>query len=117
MDPGLNERFEVVVARVKAYQPNADLALLRECFEFAAAAHAGQVRKSGDPYVIHPLSVAGIIAELKLDVASLCAGLLHDCVEDTAVTLDQITARFGDKIAFLVDGVTKLGKIPWNSRE
>jgi GTP pyrophosphokinase len=80
-------------------------------------AHQGQTRKSGDPYVTHPLAVAQIIAELKLDVASVCAGLLHDCVEDTSATVDQLGELFGKEIAFLVDGVTKLGKLPYSTRE
>ena len=73
--------------------------------------------RSGDPYVVHPLSVASIIAELRLDVPSLCAGLLHDCVEDTSSTVEELQQLFGSEVAFLVDGVTKLGKISWTMRE
>jgi GTP pyrophosphokinase len=106
-----------VLEAVRAQDPTADLALVRRCYEFAAERHAGQLRRSGDPYVVHPLGVAKIIAELKLDVASVCAGLLHDCVEDTSATAEDIGRLFGPEIQALVEGVTKLGQIPWNTRE
>lgn len=109
--------LDQILSEVGSYDPNADLPLVRRAYEFAAAAHNGQTRKSGDPYVTHPLSVARIIAELKLDVSSVCAGLLHDCVEDTSATVDQLGEVFGKEIAFLVDGVTKLGKLPYSTRE
>lgn len=109
--------LEQILSEVAGYYPSADLPMVRRAYEFAAAAHDGQTRKSGDPYVTHPLSVARIIAELKLDVASVCAGLLHDCVEDTSATVDQLGEIFGKEIAFLVDGVTKLGKLPYSTRE
>ena len=111
------QQLDQILSEVASYDVNADLPLVRRAYEFAAAAHNGQRRKSGDPYVTHPLSVAGIIAELKLDVASVCAGLLHDCVEDTSATVDQLADTFGKEIAFLVDGVTKLGKLPYSTRE
>ncbi len=111
------QQLDQILSEVGSYDLNADLPLVRRAYEFAAAAHHGQTRKSGDPYVTHPLSVAGIIAELKLDVASVCAGLLHDCVEDTSATVDQLADTFGKEIAFLVDGVTKLGKLPYSTRE
>ncbi len=106
-----------IVTKVKAYHPAADLDLVQRCYAFAARAHDGQVRRSGDPYVVHPLGVASTIADLKLDVPSICAGLLHDCVEDTSATTEELSRLFGQEIAFLVEGVTKLGKIPWNTRE
>jgi guanosine-3',5'-bis(diphosphate) 3'-pyrophosphohydrolase len=109
--------FEQILSSIAAYDPNADLDVVRRAYDFAAKAHEGQTRRSGDPYVTHPLSVAGIIAELKLDVPSVCAGLLHDCVEDTSATVEQLEELFGKKIAFLVDGVTKLGKLPWSTKE
>src|SRR5688500_15221713 len=93
------------------------MALVGRAYEFAARAHEGQTRKSGDPYGTHPLSVAYIISQLKLDVPSVCAGLLHDAVEDTSTTIDELTQVFGQEIAFLVDGVTKLGKLPWSTKE
>jgi len=109
--------LEQILSEVASYYPAADIPLVRKAYQFAAAAHDGQTRKSGDPYVTHPLSVARIIAELKLDVASVCAGLLHDCVEDTSATVEQLDKIFGKEIAFLVDGVTKLGKLPYSTRE
>jgi GTP diphosphokinase / guanosine-3',5'-bis(diphosphate) 3'-diphosphatase len=110
-------QLEQLLSDVAGFNPSADIPLVRRAYDFAAAAHDGQTRKSGDPYVSHPLAVAGIIAELKLDVASVCAGLLHDCVEDTSATVEQLGELFGKEIAFLVDGVTKLGKLPYSTRE
>src|SRR5712675_1856479 len=106
-----------ICSSVSGYDPAADLGLIQRCFEFAAERHAGQKRRSGDPYVVHPLGVARTITDLRLDVASVCAGLLHDCVEDTSATAEDIGRLFGTEIQFLVDGVTKLGKIPWTNRE
>ena len=106
-----------IVDRVLGYHPQADVDLIRRCYEFAAKAHDGQRRRSGDPYGVHPLGVAGLISELKLDVPSICAGLLHDAVEDTSATTAELERLFGPEIAFLVEGVTKLGKIPWQNRE
>src|SRR5688572_23631085 len=88
-----------LVARVRGYHPNADVDLLEKAYLFAANAHSGQMRKSGDPYFIHPTSVAGVIAELRLDVASICAGLLHDVAEDTEVSIPEIEREFGREIA------------------
>ncbi|MCG8422012.1 MAG: bifunctional (p)ppGpp synthetase/guanosine-3',5'-bis(diphosphate) 3'-pyrophosphohydrolase [Proteobacteria bacterium] len=110
-------RLNQVLDNIRTYHPSADLDTVRRAYEFAAEAHAGQTRRSGDPYVTHPLSVAGIITELKLDVPSVCAGLLHDAVEDTSATVEELTDQFGNEVAFLVDGVTKLGKLPYASRE
>jgi len=110
-------RLQDLLGKVQTYHPAADLDLVKRTYEFAAKAHDGQLRRSGDPYVIHPLGVASTIAELKLDVPSICAGLLHDCVEDTSATTEEITKLFGPEISFLVEGVTKLGKIPWNTKE
>jgi GTP diphosphokinase / guanosine-3',5'-bis(diphosphate) 3'-diphosphatase len=110
-------QLDQILSELAGYFPSADLPLVRRAYQFAAQAHNGQTRKSGDPYVTHPLAVAQIIAELKLDVASVCAGLLHDCVEDTSATVDQLGELFGKEIAFLVDGVTKLGKLPYSTRE
>jgi GTP pyrophosphokinase len=110
-------RLSDILTRVEAYHPAADVDLIKKAYVYAAKAHDGQLRKSGDPYVVHPLSVASIITELRLDVPSVCAGLLHDCVEDTSATVDEIQQIFSPEVAFLVDGVTKLGKIPWNTRE
>jgi len=110
-------RLSDILTKVSSYHPGADVDLVKKAYVFAAKAHDGQLRRSGDPYVVHPLSVAAVIAELKLDVPSLCAGLLHDAVEDTSATVEELSSMFGEEISFLVDGVTKLGKIPWNTRE
>src|SRR3954467_12505440 len=110
-------RLNDILSKVQGYHPAANVDLIQRVYEFAAKAHDGQLRRSGDPYVVHPLGVAATIADLKLDVPSVCAGLLHDCVEDTSATTDDISKTFGAEIAFLVDGVTKLGKIPWNNKE
>ncbi len=109
--------IDSIYSAVKTYDPAADVGLLQRCYEFAAERHSGQFRKSGDPYLVHPVGVAKIIADLRLDVPSVCAGLLHDCVEDTSATPDDIRRLFGPEIQMLVDGVTKLGQIPWNTRE
>lgn len=106
-----------LAGKIEVYQPQADLELVRAAYQFAQEAHTGQMRKSGDPYFIHPVNVAGIIADLRLDVASVCAALLHDVVEDTDATGAQLEREFGAEIAFLVDGVTKLTKINFTSRE
>ncbi len=109
--------LDVLVDRIRSYQPAADVGLISKAYEFAQNAHREQKRKSGDPYFSHPASVAGIITDLKLDTASVCAGLLHDVVEDTHTTLDDIDREFGNEITALVDGVTKLNKINFTSKE
>lgn len=93
---------------IRAYSPSADLNLIRKAYEFSEKAHSGQIRRSGDPYILHPLGVAAILAELHLDVATIATGLLHDTVEDTHVTLKDIETGFGPTVAHLVDGVTKI---------
>jgi GTP diphosphokinase / guanosine-3',5'-bis(diphosphate) 3'-diphosphatase len=108
---------DAIVERVRTYQPNADSDLIRRAYEYARWAHRDQKRRSGEPYFVHPVGVANIISELRLDVASVCAGLLHDVVEDTEATLDEVRDRFGDEIADLVDGLTKLNDIDFSSRE
>ena len=111
------ETIDAICAQVLSRNPNADLALLRRAHAYAAERHKGQFRRSGDPYLVHPVGVAKIIADLNLDVPSICAGILHDCVEDTTATSEDIRARFGEEIQKIVDGVTKLGQIPWTTRE
>ena len=106
-----------LVSKVQSYHPAADVELIERAYKFAEWSHREQMRKSGDPYFIHPASVAGIIAELRLDTASICAGLLHDVVEDTEASLEEIKGSFGAEVATIVDGVTKLGKINFTSRE
>lgn len=109
--------LDVLVDRVRSYHPTADVAAIAKAYEFSQWAHRDQKRKSGDPYFIHPASVAGIITDLKLDTASVCAGLLHDVVEDTQATLEDIDREFGNEVTVLVDGVTKLNKINFTSKE
>jgi guanosine-3',5'-bis(diphosphate) 3'-pyrophosphohydrolase len=111
------QQMDGIYEAVRIYDPAADTTLIKRCYEFAAERHAGQLRRSGEPYVVHPVGVAKIIADLRLDVPSVCAGLLHDCVEDTSATPDDIKRLFGPEIQVLVEGVTKLGQIPWNTRE
>ena len=109
--------IEEIAARVRGYYPAADLDLIRRAYRFAEFAHSQQTRKSGQPYFVHPASVAELITELRLDASSVCAGLLHDVAEDTQASLDDIRREFGPEITGLVDGVTKLGKINFISRE
>ncbi len=106
-----------ICAQVRGYDGGADTGLIERSFAFAAERHAGQKRRSGEPYVVHPVGVARIISELRLDVPSVCAGLLHDCVEDTSATAEDIGRLFGTEIQSLVEGVTKLGQISWTTRE
>jgi GTP pyrophosphokinase len=108
---------EALVDIVQAYHPSANGELIRRAYQFAEWAHREQLRKSGDPYLVHPVSVAGIIADLRLDTASVCAGLLHDVLEDSGATRETIQTEFGEEIASIVDGVTKLGKFNFTSRE
>jgi len=110
-------QVEEIIQRVRAYQPLADSDIIKRAYDYSFRAHNGQTRKSGDPYFVHPASVAGIITELRLDTASICAGLLHDVVEDTLASTQDIEREFGVEIASLVDGVTKLSKINFTSKE
>ncbi|MET0767590.1 MAG: HD domain-containing protein, partial [Aeromicrobium sp.] len=97
----------------RATHPKGEIAAIQKAYDVANRAHAGQKRKSGDPYITHPLAVATILAELGMTAPTLCAALLHDTVEDTEYTLDQLTADFGDEVRQLVDGVTKLDKVKY----
>ncbi|TAK08736.1 bifunctional (p)ppGpp synthetase/guanosine-3',5'-bis(diphosphate) 3'-pyrophosphohydrolase, partial [bacterium] len=106
-----------LVTKVQGYHPTADVEMIRRAFDFSAKVHKGQKRLSGEPYLVHPMAVAGIIADLKLDVPSVVGGLLHDTVEDTLTTLDEVKSLFGAEIAALVDGVTKLSRINFTSHE
>jgi GTP diphosphokinase / guanosine-3',5'-bis(diphosphate) 3'-diphosphatase len=106
-----------IIDEVKGYHPAANTDLINKAYVYANKAHHGQQRKSGEPYFTHPVSVAGIIAQLHLDSASVCAALLHDVVEDTAISEDDIQREFGKEVAFLVSGVTKLGKVNFGSKE
>ena len=110
-------RFETIRDRVRTYQPNADFDLLRAAYVVAAQAHQGQVRRSGEPYLSHPLEVAGILADLKLDIVLVACGLLHDVVEDTHVTNEDIERRFGRDVSRVIDGLTKLSRVDFSSAE
>lgn len=101
--------------KIKSYFPQADFALIRKAYEFSEKAHEGQIRRSGEAYISHPLSVAGILADLKLDLDTIITGLLHDTVEDTHATLEDIRREFGDVIAHLVDGVTKISQMKFKN--
>jgi len=102
---------EELLAKIKAYHPQAPLQLVEKAYLFSEKAHEGQLRRSGEPYISHPLNVAGILADLKLDVDTIMCGLLHDTVEDTNISLDDIKREFGETVAYLVDGVTKIGQM------
>ncbi len=116
MDPIL-ERYQALEDKVSAYTPNLDTQRLFAAFTYADAEHHGQLRKSGEPYIIHPLAVADIVADLGLDVDSVIAALLHDCIEDTNATHDEIAKKFGAPVAALVEGVTKLTRVQYVSKE
>jgi GTP pyrophosphokinase len=103
-------RLNDILQRVASYHPDPDLDIIKKAYVYSAKVHQGQVRKSGEPYLIHPLEVAGLLAELRLDEASVVAGLLHDTVEDTLATIAEIKELFGEEVALIVDGVTKLSK-------
>lgn len=116
MDPIL-ERYQALENKVSLYTPNLNTQKLFDAFTYADSEHHGQLRKSGEPYIIHPLAVADIVADLGLDVDSVVAALLHDCIEDTNATHDDIAKRFGVPVAELVEGVTKLTRVQYVSKE
>ena len=107
--------YQELIASVKKYHPSTDISLIEKAYKTADTAHKGQVRKSGEAYIIHPLCVAIILAELELDKDTIVAGLLHDVVEDTVMTVEEIASEFSEEIALLVDGVTKLGQLSYDA--
>jgi len=113
----INERFEALLRRVQATRPSDDVSLIRKAWEFCVQHHQGQMRASGEPYIIHPLEVAEVLAEMKMDSTAIAAGLLHDAVEDTPATSEEIESGFGDQVAHIVEGVTKIDKIQFANRE
>lgn len=117
MTNNINMDLNSLLEKIQKYNKSENLHLVEKAYNFASEKHRGQVRQSGEPYFIHPLHVAHIIADLGLDTQSICAALLHDVVEDTDATYEDIVSEFGESVAMLVDGVTKLGKIPTNSQE
>src|ERR671925_1858405 len=110
-------RFENLLEKVRSYSPEADVELLRRAYVFSALEHKGQIRHSGEPYLVHPLEVADILADMKLDAVCVAAGLLHDVVEDTLTTIDRIRETFGEDIAHIVEGVTKISAIRFSTTE
>ena len=108
------ELYQELISCVRKYHPSADISLIEKAYNVASEAHKEQLRRSGEPYIIHPLSVGIILAELQLDKESIAAGLLHDVVEDTELTNDDLEREFGSDVALIVDGVTKLDKIQYN---
>ena len=107
--------YKELIASVRKYHPSDDISMIEKAYHVADEAHKGQVRKSGEAYIIHPLCVAIILAELELDKETIVAGLLHDVVEDTVMTVEEITEEFGAEVALLVDGVTKLGQLAYDA--
>jgi len=110
-------RFEDLLEKVRAANPEADTELLRKAYVFSAYEHKGQVRRSGEPYLVHPLEVADVLADLRLDVVAISAGLLHDIVEDTPNTIEKVRELFGEQVAHVVEGVTKLSSLQFSSSE
>jgi GTP diphosphokinase / guanosine-3',5'-bis(diphosphate) 3'-diphosphatase len=110
-------QLETLIEAIPKYQPGADLDVLARAYKFSAASHQGQQRASGEPYLSHPLEVATLLVDFKMDVTTVTAGLLHDVLEDTAATKADLVREFGSEIAELVDGVTKIGKLAFSSRE
>jgi GTP diphosphokinase / guanosine-3',5'-bis(diphosphate) 3'-diphosphatase len=109
--------IDQLIDRVKSYNVDADLGILRKAYDFSAKAHKGQLRRSGEPYLQHPIAVAGVLSSLKTDVTAIVAGLLHDTLEDTVATPEELEKEFGKDVVHLVDGVTKIGKITFRSHE
>src|SRR5271163_901180 len=111
------DQFRKLLDVVRANRPGDDLDVIRRAWEFCVQHHSGQLRASGEPYVLHPLEVAQVVAEMKLDSTAIAAGLLHDAVEDTPVTTEDISEQFGEQVAHIVEGVTKIDKIQFANRE
>src|SRR3954466_8773388 len=112
-----HDLVEELLAEVEAYTPDADRGLLRRAFDFAAQAHDGQLRRSGQEFIHHPWGAAKVLAMVRMDEPTIAAALLHDTVEDTGTEIDDIRAEFGDDISLLVEGVTKLTSSQFQSRE
>ncbi|MSO56708.1 MAG: bifunctional (p)ppGpp synthetase/guanosine-3',5'-bis(diphosphate) 3'-pyrophosphohydrolase [Acidobacteria bacterium] len=110
-------RFEDLLEKVRTYTSDEEREFLRRAYVFSALGHKGQVRHSGEPYLVHPLEVASILAEMRLDPVAIAAGLLHDVVEDTLTTIEKLQEHFGPEVAHVVEGVTKIGAIPFSSSE
>jgi GTP pyrophosphokinase len=113
----IDQRIEALLKQVHTNRPSEDISLIRKAWEFCVKHHEGQMRASGEPYIVHPLEVAEVLAEMKMDATAIAAGLLHDSVEDTPATNEEIQAGFGDQVAHIVEGVTKIDKIQFANRE
>jgi guanosine-3',5'-bis(diphosphate) 3'-pyrophosphohydrolase len=113
----MDNRYNKLVNKIKVYNPGCDMKVLDKAYALSKKAHDGQLRESGEPYIMHPLEVAHTLSDLELDCTTIIAGLLHDTVEDTTCTVEEIKEQFGEEIAALVDGVTKLDKIPYTTKE
>jgi len=109
--------YDRLIEKIKKYNNDCDFSLINKAYSWAKAAHEGQLRESGEPFIIHPIEVACILADMEMDCTSIIAAILHDTVEDTTCTLEQIREEFGEEVALLVDGVTKLEQIPYTTRE
>ncbi|HXH50485.1 MAG TPA: HD domain-containing protein, partial [Terriglobia bacterium] len=107
----LNTKAQQLLTKVAANRPKDDLDIIRKAYEFSLKHHQGQIRASGEPYLVHPLEVALVLADMKLDSTAISAGLLHDAIEDTDVTHEDVRRGFGDQVAHIVEGVTKIAKI------
>ena len=117
MSPTIVTEISQLIEQVRSYCPEADEAIIRRAYEFSAKAHEGQTRRSGEPYLQHPLAVAGILTFLKLDETAIVAALLHDTLEDTVATQEELQAQFGNEVSHLVEGVTKIGQLPLQTYE
>ena len=113
----IDRRIDALLKQVHANRPSEDILLIRKAWEFCVRHHEGQMRASGEPYIVHPLEVAEVLAEMKMDSTAIAAGLLHDSVEDTPATNEEIEAEFGDQVAHIVEGVTNIDKIQFANRE
>ena len=111
------EHYRSMILAVQRYAPNADMDLIERAYRYADGKHKDQLRKSGEPYIIHPLAVAEIVAEIGLDSDAIAAALLHDCLEDTDASFEEISRLFGETIAELVEGVTKLTRVQYSTME
>ena len=110
-------RINDIIDKAQTYLPPEDLEMIEKAYIYSASVHQGQVRLSGEPYLTHPMEVAGILTDMKMDAATIISGLLHDTIEDTLTTAEQLEREFGKDVAFLVEGLTKLSRISFGSQE
>ncbi len=110
-------KFRELMKRIEENRPQDDLSIVKKAYDYSLKYHEGQMRASGEPYLVHPLEVALVLAEMKMDPVAIAAGLLHDSVEDTSVTIVDIRKEFGEQVAHIVEGVTKISKIDFATRE